>query len=445
METTLAGMAIARQSDDALPQSYYEASARTERIVYPPLGVSGEADVCVIGGGFAGLHTALSLVESGRRVVLLEARRIGWGASGRNGGQVIPEFACGEATLTSALGTVDGAACWQLAQGGAQALRDRITRYQIDCDYVAGHLEVAVSARRFARLQRASAAACATGRYRLIGPVELPRFVGSRRYFGGVLDPAGGHLHPVKLALGLGRALTSLGAAVHEQTPVSGWDASAAGITVRCLNGASVRCSQLVLAVNVGAAGLTGPGMRAQARRILPVGTWVIATEPLDPALADEVLPSRAAVADNRMVMDYFRLSRDRRMVFGGGCSYLGNPTPRGFAEQLRRRMDYIFPQLSTVPVEFAWGGMLDISMSRAPDLGRVPGEPRVVYAQGFSGSGLVATQVAGRVIADALNGQTQQLALFERIGHRAFPGGRLMRAPITTAGMLYHRLLDLF
>ena len=440
METRVAG------GSATLAPSLYEASVQGQRPDYVALAASTRTEVCVVGGGFAGLHTALSLVEAGRRVVLLEAGRIGCGASGRNGGQVIPEFACGRDTLVAALGEERGAACWALARQGGHGLRERIARYAIDCDYAAGHLEVAVSARRFARLRDSAATLAAQGETRqLIGPQEIGLWVGSPLYHGGLFDPEGGHLNPVKLALGLARALQAHGAGVHERTPVRAWRTQAGGITVECADGAQVDCQQLVLAANVGVTGIAGPGMPRLARRILPVGTWLIATAPLEAALADQLLPSRAAVSDNRMVMDYFRLSSDRRMIFGGGCSYLGAATPPGFAEQLQQRMIQVFPALAEIALDYAWGGVLDISMNRAPDLGYLDAQQRVLYAQGFSGSGLVATYAAAQALAAALGGERERLELFRAVPHSAFPGGALLRAPITALGMFYHRMLDLF
>lgn len=431
---------------DDLPASWYEASVGDRRPSWPALASDAEAEVCVVGGGFAGLHAALSLAEQGREVLLLEGRRIGWGASGRNGGQVIPEFACGRESLLQALGRVQGEDCWALAEQGAERLRERIAQHAIECEYMPGHLEVAVSARRFERLQRDAQAVAARGaRTRLLDARALRDFVDSPLYHGGLYDPQGGHLHPLRLALGLARALVGLGARVHERSTVRGWRSEGGRIRVECADGAVVRCRHLLLAANVGAAALAGPGMDRLTRRILPVGTWVIATEPLPVALADAVLPSRAAVSDNRMVMDYFRLSRDRRMIFGGGCSYLGEITPSGFAEGLARRMRVVFPQLAGVPVAFGWGGTLDISMNRAPDLGLLDAEGRVLYAQGFSGSGIVATCAAGSALAAAVAGDRRTLDLFRALPHRAFPGGGWLRAPLTAGGMLYHRLFDLF
>jgi gamma-glutamylputrescine oxidase len=441
-------MSISYLNDRALPPSYYEATAG-KRVAYPSLEGSVECDVCVVGGGLAGLHTALNLAEQGRKVVLLEAHRIGWGASGRNGGHVIPEFACGMKTLEDALGIDAARRCWTLAQEGAERVRDRIATYGIDCDYRVGHIEVAVTPRHtgYLREWQERAARLYDRQYRFIERTEMSQFVGSERYHGGLLDHTGGHLHPLRFTLGMARALGSAGGMIFENTPVQSWQD---GERVRVhTTGGEVVTKTLVLACNVGMESIKGSEPQRLASRILPVGTWIIATSPLTEALADELLPTRAAVADNRVVLDYFRLSADNRMVFGGGCSYLGEGTPAGFAESLRRGMIKVFPQLAQTPVDYQWGGVIDISMSRAPDFGRLGnanGKPgNVYYAQGFSGSGLVATAAAGRVLAEAVMGDTTNLDMFMRLTNLPFPGGPLLRGPLTAAGMLWARLRDQF
>ena len=436
-------MSIPYLEDAALPHSYYEASVEP-RIAYPSLEGVVSCDVCVVGGGLAGLHSALNLAERGYQVVLLEARRIGWGASGRNGGHVILEFACGMATLEAALGMDAARRCWTLAREGGDNLRARISRYHIACDYQAGHLEAAVSPRHAKPLRQwqALAAKRYDTHYRYISREEMPQFVGSERYHGGLLDMDGGHLHPLKFTLGMARALVEAGGVIYEGSAVRSWQAhDSAGLRVVTAHG-QVEARYLVLASNVGIQSMSGALPKKLAMRILPVGTWIIATAPLSEELAHSVLPTRAAVADNRTVLDYFRLSADRRMIFGGGCSYLGESTPAGYAAGLRRGMLKVFPQLESVPVVYTWGGVIDISMSRAPDFGRLP--DNVFHLQGFSGSGLVSTAVAGRVVAEAIAGAKENLDLFARLTHRPFPGGVLLRGPLTAAGMTWHRLRDL-
>lgn len=434
--------AYLRQAE--LPASLYEATVR--RADYPALKGVAECDVCVVGGGFAGLHTALNLAEAGAHVILLEAKRIGWGASGRNGGHLIAEFASGMTALESALGEAGAVRAWQIARQAGRDLFARIERYGIDCEAQRGHLEVAIGPRHADHL--AAWQDRARQRYgaslRLLSREELPAFINSPRYRAGLFDAEGGHLHPLKLCLGLARALQGAGGTVHEHTAVMNWQTQGAGVRIETAGGGKVSARQLVLCANIGIGEINTTFSQHLARRILPVGTWVIATAPLAASVAQTLIPSNAAVCDNRVVLDYFRFSADHRLVFGGGCSYLGAATPQGFAAGLLRGMAHVFPQLQNAQIDYAWGGVIDISMRRMPDLGRDK-SGRVIYAQGFSGSGVVATNAVAGIVSRALQGESADFALFGRIRQRAFPGGAWLRGPMTAAGMMWQRLRDRF
>ena len=429
----------------SLVPSYYEASLTQPRTDYPALSGEAACDVCVVGGGFLGLHTALNLQEKGLQVVLLEADRIGFAASGRNGGHVIPEFGGSQSNFEKHLDLDSAKKIWQISHSAADGLRERIARYGIACDYQAGHIEAAITAKHEATLKdwQAHIAKQYSYRNQWIDQTEMLQYVGSKRYIAGVLDKNGGHLHPLKLALGLAKALKDGGADIYEYSPVSAWMLDSGGVRVSTANG-EVKCKNLVLGCNVFMENILTSAAQKLAKRILPVGSWVIATEPLSDALAKAVLPSRAAVVDMRFILDYFRLSADRRMVFGGGCSYLGKEAPANLKKIMRDKMLKVFPQLETTKIDFGWGGLIDISMNRMPDFGYADND-KILYAQGFSGSGVVATNAAAHVISDAIAGNTSNLTMFQRIRHTAFPGGKLMRRPVTATGMLYHRLLDLF
>jgi gamma-glutamylputrescine oxidase len=435
-----------------LAPSYYEASLAQPRVDYPALSGDVSCDVCVVGGGFMGLHTALNLQEQGLKVVLLEANKIGFGASGRNGGHVIPEFGGSQSSFEKHLDIESAKKIWQISHDAAERLRERISRYGIVCDYQAGHIEAAITPKHEAALKdwQAHIAEIYGYQNQWISQSEMSQYVGSKRYIAGVLDKNGGHLHPLKLALGLASALKNGGGEVYEHSPASAWMLDAGGVRINTTNGrdskenGQVTCKNLVLGCNVFMENVPAPAAQKLAKRILPVGSWVIATEPLGDALANEVLPSRAAVVDMRFILDYFRLSADKRMVFGGGCSYLGREAPANLKETMREKMLKVFPQLESTKIDFGWGGLIDISMNRMPDFGYADESKRVLYAQGFSGSGVVATNAAARVIADAITDNTADLAMFQRIQHTPFPGGKLLRAPVTAAGMLYHRLLDM-
>jgi gamma-glutamylputrescine oxidase len=432
-------------TSNALPASYYEASLLKPRTEYPALNGDIDCDVCIIGGGFAGLHTALNLQEQGLKVVLLEAKRIGIAASGRNGGHVIPEFGGSQSNFEKHLDMASAQRVWNISHTAADRLRQRIEHYQIDCDYQAGHIEAAMTPKHESSLKDWQAHIAQHYGYKnqWISQQEVPQYVGSKRYIAGVIDQNGGHCHPLKLALGLAKALQLGGGAIHEQSAMQNWLTEGNKVRVTTTNG-QVTCQHMVLACNVNMETIQNSIAQKLAQRILPVGSWVIATEQLDAQLAHQLIPSKAAVVDMRYILDYFRLSADNRMVFGGGCSYTGQETPANLKQIMREKMITVFPQLKDSKVDFGWGGLIDISMNRMPDFNYTDNSKHVLYMQGFSGSGVVATNAAAKVISDAILGNTKDLALFQAIRHTPFPGGKLLRGPVTAAGMLYHRLLDM-
>ena len=440
-----------------LAPSYYEASLLKPRTNYSSLNGDVDCDICIVGGGFMGLHTALNLQERGLKVVLLEAQRIGYGASGRNGGHVIPEFGGSQRNFEKNLDLASAQQVWHLVHDAANNLRERIARYNIDCDYQQGHIEAAITPKHVADLSawQTHLAQHYSYKNQWITQDEMPQYVGSTLYLAGALDKNGGHLHPLKLALGVAKAITDGGGEIFEHSPVTTWNNEGNKVRVICTNG-TVTCNQLILGCNVGMESIQAKPAQTLAKRILPVGSWVIATSPLGDQLAAQLLPTNAAVVDMRFILDYYRLSADKRLVFGGGCSYTGQESPANLVQVMREKMLKVFPQLSDTKVEFGWGGLIDISMNRMPDFGYAQSKnklgfaesgnsKRVLYAQGFSGSGIVATKAAAKVIADAVVGDTANLAMFQRIHHRPFPGGKWLRGPVTAAGMLYHRLLDIF
>jgi gamma-glutamylputrescine oxidase len=271
----------------------------------------------------------------------------------------------------------------------------------------------------------------------------MPEWIASPRFHSGLHDPLGGHLHPLKYCLGLARAAHRLGVQIFEHTAVESLHGGGP-VTLRTPHG-QVRARHVLLAGNVYLQGLAAP---LQAR-IMPVGTYLIASQTLAPALARSLIPSQSAVCDTNVVLDYFRTTVDHRMLYGGRVSYSGT-TPGNLVHSLRRRMATTFPQLRDAQVEFSWGGFVDISMNRAPDFGRLrdvagaQAVDNVYYLQGFSGHGLALTGLAGRLVAEAIAGTAERFDTFARLRHRRFPGGRLLRTPALVAGMAYYRLKDL-
>lgn len=425
-------------SEDLLTRnSYYEASA-TRNDSYPPLQTDIACDVCVVGAGLAGLSAAIDLADAGLTVAVLEAQRVGWGASGRNGGQALVGLACDMQVVERQLGHDAARQIWDTTVEAVQLIRQRCQRFGIDCEWQDGFLAAAVTERRAGELaQSVQALARDYGydRMHLVDRAELPQWIASSRYRGAAFDSGSGHLHPLKYTLGLARAAAGLGVKIFEQSRAVEVQPGRQAV-VRTPQG-RVRCSHVLLAGNVYLADLA-PRL---ATRIMPVGTFIAASRPLGAERAAQLLPRGAAVSDTQWVLDYFRLSRDHRMIFGGRVSYSTIP-PRRLPEAMRGRMVGVFPQLADVPIEFAWGGYVDITMNRAPDFGRAA--DNVYYLQGFSGHGLALTGLAGRLVAEAIRGTASRFDLFARIRHRQFPGGRWFRTPLLVLAMAWYRLRDL-
>jgi gamma-glutamylputrescine oxidase len=403
-----------------------------------PLRGEISADVAVLGGGIAGCSAALHLAKRGYKVALLEARRVGYGASGRAGGQTIFGFAVGQQRLEREVGRDDARRLFDLSIEALDLTQSLIREYAIDCDYCPNQLHVAVKPRHVRELDQWARELHENYGYssvRLLNRDELQDHVRSERYLGGLLDPRSGHLQPLKYTHGLARAAETAGAVLYENSEVLRYD-NGREVRVHTAQG-TVRCAHLVLCGNA-YIGAVAPSL---ARRILGVGTYIIATEPLGEERARGLLPSNAAVADINWILDYFRRSQDNRLLFGGRVSYSSVQPPR-LAESMRKRMVRVFPSLSDVKVANAWGGYLDITMSRAPDFGRLA--PNVYYLQGFSGHGVALAGLAGELASEAIAGTAERFDVFARIPHRDFPGGRLLRRPSLMLAMLYYRLRDL-
>ena len=439
-------MSLLSADQQLTKHSYYAATAPRERS-FPALQSNVDCDVAVVGGGLAGLSAAIELADRGYSVVLLEAQQVGWGASGRNGGQVIAGLACDQSVIDAQLGREASRRVWDMTMEAIRLIGERRRRFGIECDWVDGYISAAESPRKARELcQWHEHMASAYGyNSTWIPPAEMPGWIASPRFHSAVYDPLGGHLHPLKYSLGLARAAASLGVQIHENSAAV---AIEPGSTAKVSTAAGcVSASHVLLAGNVYLQGIA-PSLE---RRVMPVGTYIVASKPLAPELAASLIPSRSAVCDTNFVLDYFRPTADHRMLYGGRVSY-STATPMNLAASMQRRMAHTFPQLQGTEVEFAWGGFVDISMNRAPDFGRLsqvasgPGRTwsNVYYLQGFSGHGLALTGLAGKLVAEAIAGDAERFDTFARIQHRAFPGGRLLRTPALVAGMAYYRLRDM-
>ncbi len=418
-------------------RSYYTATvpALAPRSV---LQGAETADVCVVGGGLAGLSAALELRARGFSVVVLEAMQIGWGASGRNGGQVIVGHA-NDAPYVDQLGLVEAKRAWDISVEGTDLLRARIAEYHIDCDYTPGWLYLAVNQRKARELQSGfefNRDQFSYPHQTWISSKEIGNCIASPRFVAGYHDARSGHLHPLKYTRGIAAAAEKSGAKLFENSRVTEIVRGAKPI-VRTAQG-SVSCQFVLLAGNC----YLGNLIPEIDRRIMPVGTYVVASNPLSPALADSLIKDRAAVCDSNFILDYFRPSADHRLIFGGRVSY-STMTPIDLDNSMRARMLKVFPQLgSDLKVDYSWGGFVDITMNRAPDFGRLA--ENIYYLQGFSGHGLALTGIAGKLAAEAIAGQAERFDIYARLKHLPFPGGKLLRTPALVLGMLWYQLRDL-
>ena len=421
--------------------SYYEATV-VRPSPAPPLSGWVEADVGIVGAGYAGLSCALELAQRGYSVTVLEAQRVGWGASGRNGGQAIVGLGFeGESAIEAQLAPTDARAAWDIALEGMRVLEERIRHHAIDCEYRAGYLSLVVKPRRWPTLQRWAAHVLRDygyDRLREIGPGEIRQWVASERYHAGLLDAGSGHLHPLKYCLGLARATRAAGARIFESSPVLHLRRGERPV-LRTAQG-EVACRFVLLAGNVYLEEYDRELAPEIAGCIVPVGTCMIATEAMGRGRADALMRGRPAASDTNHILDYFRVSPDDRLLFGGGEIY-GRRAPRNVAARIRARMLSVFPQLADLRITHSWGGFVDLTLNEAPDFGRIGSN--VYYVQGFSGHGLAMAGMAGKLVAEAIATHAARFDVFARIRHRRFPGGRSMRKPMLALGMLYYRLLD--
>ena len=427
-------------SEQKLVQHSYYAASANSRLHYPPLAEDVSVDVCVVGAGLAGLSAAIELADRGYSVLVLEAETVGWGASGRNGGQIIAGLACEQSVIEKAIGDDAARQVWNITLEALDLVRERIKRFDIQCDLVDGFLGVAVGERKGTALRKWYEGMAKRYDYdaEWIEPDNLRSWIDSPRFHSGYHDPRSGHLHPLNYTLGLARGAEGLGVRIFEHSAVRSMSTGDPAL-LRTDNG-SVTARFVVLAGNMYLPEVA-PGLAPKlARRIMPVGTYIVGTEQIDPALVASLIPTRSAVCDSNFILDYFRFSADQRLLFGGRVSY-STMTPLNLMEDMQKRMRLVFPRLAGTKVEYSWGGFVDITMNRAPDFGRLA--PNVYYLQGFSGHGVALTGMAGKLAAEAIHGQASRLDLMARIPHHDFPGGKLLRTPALVLGMLWYRLRD--
>jgi gamma-glutamylputrescine oxidase len=414
--------------------NYYTATKRID-LATAPLPGDETTDVAIIGGGITGVSAALHLAEKGYKTTLLEAEHIGWGASGRNGGQALPGFGASQSKIKSLVGAANAKKLWDMSVDAVDLLHAQIQRFNIPCDPVIGYLHAAVKPRHVRELQETQDELADLGAPtgELLQGDALRARLNSPRYLAALTDNIAGHIHPLNYTLGLARAAQAAGARLYTQTRVAAVTPGKT-IAIRTPNG-TVTASWLLIAGGAYLGGL----MRPLAGYIMPVGTYIIATEPR--ADVKNLIPNNEAVADLNFVLDYFRRSADDRMLFGGRVSYSTLPPP-SLKDSMLKRACRVFPQLQNARVEYLWGGNVDISVNRAPHFGRLA--DNILFTQGFSGHGVALTGLAGKLAAQAIAGQAERFDVFAAIPHRKFPGGRSFRVPALLAATTYFRLRDM-
>jgi len=414
--------------------SYYAATVN-DVTDFAPLKGARSADVCVIGAGFTGISTALELAERGYNVHVVEANKVGWGASGRNGGQIIGGIS-GEQRIAKQNDQGVQEMLWDMRWEGHNIIRERVRKYNIDCDLKSGYMDVAIKERhlRDFRAEREQLEKHDFPfEFRVLSKDETQETIGTSAYIGALMNMGCGHLHPLNLCIGEARAAVSRGATIYEQSPVLRIERSGRPKVVT--QHGSVSAEFVVIAGNA------YHTLESKLRGIMfPVNSFIIATEPLSDELVRFVNPKDLAVCDPNFVLEYFRLSADKRLLFGGRCNYFGSD-PEIIKKNLRPRMLRIYPELANSKVDFAWGGTIGVPLNRVPQLGRI--SSNVFYSQGYSGHGVNVTHLAGQILADAISGTLERFDLFANIKPVVVPGSHLFRRPMVALGMLFYQLKD--
>jgi gamma-glutamylputrescine oxidase len=418
--------------------SYYTASIHQESD-YPPLQEEISVDVAIVGGGFTGVGTAVELAERGYRVAIVEANKIGWGASGRNGGQVTGSLSGEDAMrkqMRHTLGADADDFVWNLRWRGQRIIRERVEKYAIPCDLKPGHLQAAWKPGHMEALRADFEACQARGmgeHVELLDARQVREVVRTECYHGGLLNRYNLHLHPLNLCLGEARVAAQLGARIFEHSPVERLEHGPSPAVVTA--GGKVRAERVLLAGNA--------YHRLERRRLggklFPASLGIVTTAPLG-GLAEAINPHDLAVYDCRFVLDYYRLTADGRLLFGGGANYSGKDSP-DIAAELRPRLEATFPQLKGTPIDYAWQGMAGIVVNRIPMLGKL--SDHVYYAQGYSGHGLATSHIVGEVMAQAMAGHMEAFDTFAACRHVKVPFGELLGNPLLAVGMWYYQLLE--
>jgi glycine/D-amino acid oxidase-like deaminating enzyme len=411
--------------------SYYAATANWQTD-YPELEGAIEADVAIVGGGFSGVATAVELSERGYKVVLLESNRIGWGASGRNGGQIIGGYGQNPGAFRSTIGSEGVDIVEGMGVECVDIIKQRIEKYNIDCDLKWGYCEVGLKKRHLKSYQQWAEDDPAM---RLLDQDQIKEYVNSELYLGGYYREDWGHIQPLNLCIGEAKVAQSLGANIFENSQVT--NITYGDNPVVTTQKGSVKAGHVILCGNAYMGKLV-PYLDA---RVLPATSCIIGTEPLSDEQLQQTMVRDVAVCDSRTALDYYRLSADKRLLFGGLSNYTGLE-PANAEAVMRNKMAKVFPSLKNVKIDYSWSGRMGISVRRMPQIGRIKNS-NILYASGYSGHGVAPTHMTGRLIAEAVDGNTHRFDIMNKMFHLPWPGGKLLRRPAMAAGMMFYKIRD--
>ena len=416
--------------------SYYAASANPAP-VRPPLKGDHTIDICVVGAGYSGLSTALHLAEKGYKVAIIEGAQVGWGASGRNGGQIVNGLNASLQTIKKRFGQDTANFVAGLVQEGGDIIRELVKTYDIKCDLKDGNIFVGLTPAHMKELEarRALWSSYGINNQDMLDKSQLRDHIGSDLYEGGMIDHTGGHMHPLNLCLGEAAAFEQCGGVIYEQSPVVHAETEAAKPVIKTAQG-TMTCNTLILCGNA----YLGNVVPALTSRVMPVSTQMMATAPLDPEQAKALLPTDKCVEDVRYILDYYRLSGDNRLIFGGGTVY-GGTDPSDVEAKLRPALEKVYPSLKGVRIDHAWSGNFALSFSRVPQIGRLG--TNTYFAHGYSGHGVTGSHTFGRILADAVDGDKTRFDVFAKVPWYPFPGGRMFRVPYSMVGSWYYAMRD--
>ncbi|MFP3678196.1 FAD-binding oxidoreductase [Pseudomonas sp. SIMBA_041] len=418
--------------------SYY-AATRNFTGDFPVLEQAVDCDVCIIGAGYTGLSSALFLAEAGYSVTVLEAAKVGFGASGRNGGQLVNSYSRDVDVIEERYGDKTAEVLGSMIFEGADIIRQRIQHYDIQCDYKPGGIFAAMNKKQLKGLaeQKSSWERYGNKNLKMLDAADIKREVGSDAYVGGLLDMQGGHIHPLNLALGEASAIIGLGGKIYEQSAAVEITYGEP-ITVRTAKGV-VKAKYLLIAGN---AYLPQGLDNRVTSKSMPCGSQIVVTEPLSEKVAHSLIKNNYCVEDCNYLLDYYRLTADNRLLYGGGVVY-GAREPDDIEQLIRPKILKTFPQLKDVKIDYRWTGNFLLTMSRMPQFGRI--EKNAYYMQGYSGHGVTCSHLAGKLISEMIRGDAERFDAFASLPHMPMIGGRTFQAPLTAMGAAYYALRDRF